>query len=277
MPINNKWYLSTIKQLRKKLERTRLYLAVAITVAITIGVCFCTISYEATKYSNLYEELLAENQKLKAELEALESDYNIEIKMSSTALKKLEESAMVVSSLTSELEAAEKYIKNNIAAPEEKSYNRNSDLALSSVMTADRMNKIIDYWLDKNNGHDTSPFDGQGEAFIKASQVSGLDPVFIFALASHESNFGRSNIAKNKHNYMGIGAYDSSPYTSALNMGNSFEEGLTANAMWVADKYYNQGQTTLNEMIYGGKMYSSSKDHWITSINSIMNASAKIK
>lgn len=195
----------------------------------------------------------------------------------------LEDSTKVINELSGELAdvkaeliSAQEYINTHITAPDNKEYTPTSDLGVTTVMDTDRMNRIIDYWLDKN-GCD-SPFKGQGEAFIKASQETGLDPIFIFAIASHESYFGTSNIAKSKGNYMGIGAYDNSPYTSAITLGHTdVANNIVANAKWIAEHYYNQGQTTLNSMIYGKKEYSTSKDHWIGQILSIMKDSDKIK
>lgn len=42
-----------------------------------------------------------------------------------------------------------------------------------------------------------------------------LNPLFIVALAIHESGWGRSAIAKDKRNLFGYQAFDSSPYSSA--------------------------------------------------------------
>lgn len=195
--------------------------------------------------------------------------------------RSLDESATVIDSLykdlavaNSSLEEAESYISNSIAAPSNKRYSRYTDLSISEVIDEDRMNRIIDYWNERNGGN--SPFAGNGKAFISASQKTGYDPIFLFAICSHESGFGTSKIARTKGNYCGIGAYDDSPYKSALVMGNTVEESITANAEWLYNNYYTKDQTTLNSMIYGSKCYSSSKEDWISGINSIMNTSSKI-
>ena len=181
-----------------------------------------------------------------------------------------------IENLNKQLEEAESYINNSIAAPTDKRYTRHSDLSITEVINADRMNRIIDYWNERAGGN--SPFAGNGQAFIKASQQTGYDPIFIFAICSHESGFGTSNIAKTKGNFCGIGAYDDSPYESAITMSsNNIEEAIIKNAEWLHNNYYENNQESLDDMIYGKKCYSSSKETWIAGITSIMNRSSKIK
>ena len=143
---------------------------------------------------------------------------------------------------------------------------KNRDLREFEPISVEQMNLIIDN-LTKNNT--SSPFRGQGEVFIKASQVSGLDPRYILAHAAIESGWGTSRLARNKHNYFGIAAYDSSP-GSAYAMGNSLESGIINGAKWIADNYTNKGQSTLHLMIYGKKRYASD-GKWILKISNIMS------
>lgn len=276
METKSKWYVKRINSLKREVKCHKMLNLLQTMVIVALVVCCYNINTEKDSWQESYKLAVAENERLELNLDATTQLYYSEIENTTNVLEKLEESTALVTKLTAQLEEAEEYINTNMVCPENKKYNRDTDLGITTVMTTDRMNRIIDYWLDRNNGHNSSPFNGQGEAFITASKESGLDPVFIFALASHESNFGRSKLATNKQNYMGIGAFDSSPYTSALTLGSTFEEGIIANACWVADKYYNQGQTTLNKMIYGKKQYSTSADSWISAVSSIMSVSNKI-
>lgn len=148
---------------------------------------------------------------------------------------------------------------------------RNTDLSVRTVMTADRMNYIIDQWSRRQD--EESGFVGHGQAFIDASKLTGLDPVYILAISANESGFGTSRIAKEKNNFMGIGAYDSSPYESSHNMGDCIDQGIINGAVWIASNYYDEGKTSLHDMIYGGKLYSSSKEKWINDILWIWNKS----
>ena len=276
MENKSKWYVKRIHSLKREAKCHKMLNLLQSMVIMALVFCCYNINAEKESWQESYRLAMIENSYLETSLDSMTEMYYVEISNTTNALDQLTESTAIVADLTAALEEAEEYIESNMVCPENKKYTRDTDLGITTVMTTDRMNRIIDYWLDRNNGHKTSPFSGQGEAFITASKESGLDPVFIFALASHESNFGRSNIATNKKNYMGIGAFDKSPYTSALTLGSTFEEGIVANACWVAEKYYKQGQTTLNKMIYGKKRYSTSADSWISAINSIMSVSDKI-
>lgn len=149
---------------------------------------------------------------------------------------------------------------------------RNSDLSNNSVyVTEDDMNIIISHF-DPNG---TSPFYGQGRIFIEASKQSGLDPIYIFAHASWESDYGRSYLANDRGNYFGINAVDINP-DAASNMGSNVEAGIINGAVWISNNYYKNGQTTLHSMIYGAKKYASAEDKWINGISSIMRESYSV-
>ena len=152
--------------------------------------------------------------------------------------------------------------------------NRHTDLGYNNILiTAEEMNKIIDYWDSKTkNG---TKFTGYGQAFLDIAEATGLNPIYILAHAGVESAWGKSNMAITKNNYFGIHAYDSNP-DLALTMGDSVIEGLYNGAKWIAEKYYQQGQDTLHEMIYGPKRYASAADAWINEIVSIMGTSYRV-
>lgn len=270
----------------KELEILRKKLAVSTAVTATtviITACYTIGSmYNNIKLLSLYDAKVSQEEattrellNVKAELDSIKEEYK-QLKFKYDTVKdSMDTTSEIISSLYMELDTANEYIRSSITAPSSKQYNPDVDLGNTDIITAERMNRIIEFWIDRNQAYD-SPFINQGHTFIKASQLSGLDPIFIFAIASHESDFGRTRIARDKNNYMGIGAYDATPYTSAFSMGDSFEAGLISNACWVAGEYYAHGQTTLNKMIYGGKCYSTSKDKWISGINSIMSKSGTI-
>jgi beta-N-acetylglucosaminidase len=68
-------------------------------------------------------------------------------------------------------------------------------------ITLDDMEKVIQHYRRKN---DKTYF--EAEYFIKASDISGLDPVYIFAHAAVESGYGEHHAGK--YNYFGIGCFD---------------------------------------------------------------------
>ena len=146
--------------------------------------------------------------------------------------------------------------------------NSNSDLSPMRTVTADELNTILDYWSDKSG---TNTFRDQGQVFIDASKQSGLDPVYLIAHAAIESKWGQSEIAVDKTNYFGIGAYDHNPYHGSYVMGSSFSEGIISGAKWISENYYQHGQTSLYRMRYnnGSHEYCTS-DTWVNSITELI-------
>ncbi len=117
-----------------------------------------------------------------------------------------------------------------------------------------------------------TPLKGLGKSFKKAEQKSGVNAYALAAIALHESGFGQSKIAKQKHNLFGFQAYDNSPYKSAKSF-DSYEQGifhvadyLKKNYLSVDGKYYNG--TTLNAI---GKNYATDPK-WSQKVEAIMKA-----
>lgn len=145
----------------------------------------------------------------------------------------------------------------------------NSDLAADREITVDQMNTLIRHWCRYKSD---SKMLNTGDAFIKASERTGLDPVFLMAIAGHESAWGSSKLHTDKNNPYSICMYDYNVH-AGLHMGDSFSEGIIAGAEWINKNYYSEGQTSLYSMIYGQKCYAQAKDTWINSILQIMNRS----
>lgn len=141
-----------------------------------------------------------------------------------------------------------------------------TDLCSNRGITVEDMNNIIDQYDIKCGG---TEFKGHGDIFIKASQVTGLNPIYIFAHACVESGFGNSYLAKNRFNYFGINAVDVDP-NQAYAMGSNMEEGIINGAAWIKKNYYAQGYTTLRQMKEAG--YATS-DTWVISILGVANNS----
>ena len=159
----------------------------------------------------------------------------------------------------------------NVVAKKDFYLGSDTDLCQQVAMTTNDMNKIINSW---SNVTDVSRFKDKGYAFIRASQVTGLNPVYIFAHAAWESQWGRSYLAQNRNNFFGIAAFDSNP-DAAYAMGNDVDDGIINGAVWIKNNYYNQGYTTLNEMVYQGN-YASAKGKWVNGITSIANSSIRM-
>lgn len=90
-----------------------------------------------------------------------------------------------------------------------------------------------------------TPMAGLGKDFKEAEEKYGINALFLTGLAIHESNFGKSNIARDKNNLFGFQAYDSSPYASARNFttkGESIDHVaryLSQNYLTQDGKYFN--------------------------------------
>ena len=138
-------------------------------------------------------------------------------------------------------------------------------LKASNTMTAEQ----IDAWIN-NNAPEGSIMRGKGEAFAKAAAESGLDVRYLVSHAAHETGWGTSQIAKDKGNMYGIGAFDATPYSSAYGY-DSTEAGIIEGAKWIAQNYTNKGQDTLESMRFNNGQHEYATDpEWHTKIANIM-------
>lgn len=78
----------------------------------------------------------------------------------------------------------------------------------------------IDALISKYCGSGSVLKVGMGKYFIEAQESSGIDALVLFSIASHESAYGTSKIAKMKSNLFGYGAVDSDPMNKAYNYGS---------------------------------------------------------
>lgn len=140
------------------------------------------------------------------------------------------------------------------------------DLADTGTMTPEDIDKWINSKAPKG-----SLMRGMGGAFHEAAQASGLDPRYLVSHAAHETGWGTSNILKKKNNWFGIGAFDNSPMSSAYSYGGR-ENGIVEGAKWIAENYYNKGNTTLDKMHDAGY---ATDPKWDSKIANIMKGSPK--
>lgn len=139
-------------------------------------------------------------------------------------------------------------------------------------LTAGQLNE----WIN-SNAPEGSLMYNQGEAFMEAGKVSGLDPRYLVAHSAQETGWGTSNIVKDKNNFYGIGAFDATPYSSSYGYDGA-KAGIVEGAKFIADEYYSQGQTTLSSMHRdpsgGGHNYATDPG-WADKIANIMRGSEK--
>ena len=91
------------------------------------------------------------------------------------------------------------------------------------------------------------------EAFYNMEQNYNINGIFMLAIAIHESGWGTSAIALDKKNLFGYGAYDDTPYESALTF-STYQEGVEVLAKSLAKYYLNPKDTP----VYGGEIATAS-------------------
>ena len=57
---------------------------------------------------------------------------------------------------------------------------------------------------------------GIGEALVQAEAETGINALVLAAIVVHESDWGRSRLAREKNNLAGLGAYDGQEYSAGI-------------------------------------------------------------
>lgn len=135
--------------------------------------------------------------------------------------------------------------------------------------TAEELNRFV-----AANRSD-SPLKTLGEAFKKAEEKYNVNALYLLAHAIHESNWGTSQIAKEKKNLFGIQAVDSDPLNSAMKF-NSFEDCINYMAQtMISDGYANPKSWRYSGAVLGDKTIGfnvryASDPYWGQKIAGIM-------
>ena len=110
----------------------------------------------------------------------------------------------------------------------------NFNMALNepSGLSEDDYRKVLLYHEQDTN----NVFKENYKAFFDAEKKYGINGVFLASIAIHESNWGRSRIAMDKKNLFGFGAYDASPYDSAITF-DTYATGIDTVAGWLSSNY----------------------------------------
>ena len=118
--------------------------------------------------------------------------------------------------------------------------NLNMALNEPSGLSLDDFKKVL-----SNQSNDTNNvFKENYKVFYDAEQKYGINGIFLASIAIHESGWGKSRIAIDKHNLFGFGAYDESPYESAVTF-DSYSEGALTVAAWLSTNYLNPAGAVL--------------------------------
>ncbi|WP_120631198.1 MULTISPECIES: SH3 domain-containing protein [Clostridia] len=130
------------------------------------------------------------------------------------------------------------------------------DLARSSDVTASVLNNYL-----RGKGK----LAGQGQAFVDASRINGINDIYLVSHAVLETGNGTSTLARGVkykgvtvYNMFGIGAYDSCPVDCGAK--KAYEEGWTTpykaivgGAKFIGNGYINNGLNTLYKMRWNPK------------------------
>ena len=95
-------------------------------------------------------------------------------------------------------------------------------------------------------------FEDNAEVFYNIDKKYNVNGIFIASIAIHESAWGTSQIAQDKHNLFGYGSYDSTPYESSFEF-NTYEECIDTVAKSLVKYYLNPSGTK----IYDGEVASA--------------------
>lgn len=142
------------------------------------------------------------------------------------------------------------------------------DLANQRLITVEDM----EYLINKQALiHPDTAFKGEARSFIKASNETGLDPIFLFSLAGIESAWGTNKTHLNLNNPYSIGMYGDGVH-HGRNLGETFGEGIVEGAKFIYENYYKNGQKTLYDMNHvEGHSYCNGDSNWEYQIASEMD------
>ena len=144
-----------------------------------------------------------------------------------------------------------------------------SNLKSRSNYTAADINRLYSLM-----GANNSKLAGKGATFKAAEQRYGVNALYLVAHSALESAWGRSKIAKDKNNFFGIAAYDSTPYTSATKF-DDVDSGILGAARWIDRNYlsntgYPASGAYLGNKASGMNVNYATAPYWGESIASIM-------
>ena len=116
---------------------------------------------------------------------------------------------------------------------------------------------------------DNSLLENKGATFKEAEEHYHINALYLLAHSALESDWGRSNIAKDKNNFFGITAYDTTPYLSAKTF-DDVDKGILGATKWIKENYIDRGRTFLGNKASGMNVEYASDPYWGEKIASIM-------
>ena len=138
------------------------------------------------------------------------------------------------------------------------------DLRKPTNYTAEELDKV--YSLMNIKG---SRLAGKGAIFKEAEERYQINALYLIAHSALESAWGRRQLAKDKNNFFGIAAYDTTPYDSAKSF-DDVDKGILGAAKWIRENYIDNGRTYLGNKSSGMNVFYASDPYWGEKIASIM-------
>lgn len=138
------------------------------------------------------------------------------------------------------------------------------DLTEATNYSAEDLDKVFSL-LNINN----SLLENKGATFKEAEEHYNINALYLLAHSALESDWGRSKIAKDKNNFFGITAYDTTPYLSAKTF-DDVDKGILGATKWIKENYIDRGRTFLGNKASGMNVEYASDPYWGEKIASIM-------
>ena len=154
-----------------------------------------------------------------------------------------------------------------------------SDVCVETCPSIEVIDKLIDWWDPRIMENRGTTFKGHGKDFYAVWEMTGMDPLIILGIAAWEGGWGNSKLALAKHNYYGIGAYDSDPMywasrfvdeDSELSEFDQVSKGIIDGAVWIYENYYTKGNTTLALINTNGYNGYNGGTYWAETITEQM-------
>ena len=138
------------------------------------------------------------------------------------------------------------------------------DLTEVTNYSAEDLDKVFSL-LNINN----SLLENKGATFKEAEEHYHINALYLLAHSALESDWGRSKIAKDKNNFFGITAYDTTPYLSAKTF-DDVDKGILGATKWIKENYIDRGRTFLGNKASGMNVEYASDPYWGEKIASVM-------
>ena len=138
------------------------------------------------------------------------------------------------------------------------------DLTEATNYSAEDLDKVFSL-LNINN----SLLENKGATFKEAEEHYHINALYLLAHSALESDWGRSKIAKDKNNFFGITAYDTTPYLSAKTF-DDVDKGILGATKWIKENYIDRGRIFLGNKASGMNVEYASDPYWGEKIASVM-------